>query len=305
MNLLLTGAFNYSKKHIKEFQELGYVVTFIQNEKQRIDLDVSQFHIVVCNQLFLYNDITNFTNLGMIQLTSAGLDRVPLKYIHKKNIKLYNSSNIYSVPIAEWVISKILDVYKENYLFMKQQENSQWIKHKNLRELKDKKIAIVGFGNIGKEIAKRLKSFDTKVFAVDINCLSNGNYDVYLDINELELNMHNFDIIIFSLPLNDDTRGLVDMYKLKLLKKNSILINVSRGEIFKEKELIIFLKNRPDVIAILDVFENEPYINNDFWCLKNAVISPHISYVSVENSNRFYDLLMSNLKKFGGSKNEL
>ena len=76
-NILLTGAYKYSDEQIEKIKEIGYKVTFIQDERVKLDIDVSCFSAVVCNSLFIYNDIKKFENLELIHLTSAGLDRVP------------------------------------------------------------------------------------------------------------------------------------------------------------------------------------------------------------------------------------
>src|SRR5690554_6071574 len=110
MNILLTGAFNYSKEQFNDIESLGYKITFVQEEREELNIDVSKFEVVVCNSLFMYNDIKKFKNLKVIQLTSAGLDRVPLEYINQNNIKLFNASGVYSIPIAEWTVLKILEV---------------------------------------------------------------------------------------------------------------------------------------------------------------------------------------------------
>src|SRR5690554_6754746 len=81
---------------------------------------------VVCNSLFLHNDINKFKKLKFIQATSAGLDRLPLDYINKNNIVLKNASGVYNIPIAEWVITKILDIYKKTNVFYEQQKNKIW-----------------------------------------------------------------------------------------------------------------------------------------------------------------------------------
>jgi len=87
MKLLLTGAFNYTETQFRDLENLGFDITFIQEERKEVSFDVSEFEVVVCNNLFLYNDISKFNNLKAVQLTSAGFDRVPLNYI-KENMNV-------------------------------------------------------------------------------------------------------------------------------------------------------------------------------------------------------------------------
>ena len=104
--LLLTGAFKYSGEQLSNLEHLGYEILFVQDERKPLIIDVSDIDAVVCNSLFLYNDIKEFKNLRTIQLTSAGLDRVPLDYINEKEIQLFNARGVYSIPMAEWAILK-------------------------------------------------------------------------------------------------------------------------------------------------------------------------------------------------------
>ena len=113
MKLLLTGAFNYSDENLKALSDLGMEITFLQFEKDEV-INPEQYDAVVCNGLFLYNDIKMFTNLKHIQLTSAGFDRIDVKYCEEKGIKLFNARGVYSVPIAEWAILKILELHRQS-----------------------------------------------------------------------------------------------------------------------------------------------------------------------------------------------
>ena len=186
MKLLLTGAFKYSQEQLNMIQSLGYEVTFVQDERVPLDIDVSEFEAVVCNSLFLYNDITRFKNLEFIQLASAGLDRVPLEYIKEKGIKLFNAKGVYSVPMAEWVVLKILEIYKKSRKFDKNQDEHKWDKQRDLLELTDKTAAIIGFGSVGYEVAKRLKAFDVKVIGVGRRAIEPDFLEEYYLIEDID-----------------------------------------------------------------------------------------------------------------------
>ncbi len=143
MKTLITGAFKYNEEQLKHLQSLGLEIQFMQDEKSKADIDFSKIEFVICNSLFLYHDIKMFENLRVIQLTSAGLDRVPLEYIEKNGIKLYNARGVYSIPMAEWTILKILETYKNSKKFWKQQEEHIWEKNRDVVELNNKIATIV------------------------------------------------------------------------------------------------------------------------------------------------------------------
>lgn len=303
MKLLLTGAFNYSKEQIDIIKNLGYEITFVQDERVHLDIDVSEFEAVVCNSLFLYNDITRFKNLEFIQLTSAGLDRVPFDYIKEKGIKLFNAKGVYSIPMAEWVVLKILEIYKKSKKFYHNQNEHKWDKQRDLLELTDKTASIIGFGSVGYEVAKRLKAFDVKVIGVGRRDIESDFLDEYYLINDIDVVLEKSDIVILTLPLTDETRHLIDKDMIENMKNNSVLVNISRGGVIDETALIEAIQCGKFLGVALDVFEEEPLSKyNLFWDLEDVIITPHNSFVSDRINERLSELILSNLKKVGMMK---
>ena len=138
MKALITGAIKYSKEQLEELKSMGLDIIFLEDEREKIDFSVSEIEYVICNGLFLYNNIQNFRNLKFIQVTSAGLDRLPMEYIQEHKIQVFNARGVYSIPIAEWTILKILEVYKKSKVFYKQQEEHLWEKQRDIVELSGK-----------------------------------------------------------------------------------------------------------------------------------------------------------------------
>lgn len=299
IRLLLTGALSYTQEQIDKLENSGFDITFIQNERVETDIDCSEFEAVVCNGLFLYNDIEKFKSLKMIQATSAGLDRLPLDFIKGKGITLKNARGVYSIPMAEWCISRILDIYKCSSFFEENQRNKVWQKNRGLRELNGKKATIIGAGDVGSRTAERLKAFGVKITAVDIVKPSADIYDEYCDINNIDATLRDSDIVIITLPLTDDTRGFFDKKRLGILKNDSILVNMSRGGIIDEEALLSALEKGIPEYAVLDVFEEEPLSEDSpLWNAPNLLISPHNSFVSEKNSERMFDVIYKNLKEY-------
>lgn len=107
MKLLVTGAYPITPQRIEDFIGLGCEVMVHKNEPDSLSEDEFKVDAIVCNGLFLTHDIDDFKNLKYIQLTSAGLDRVPLNRIKERNITLKNARGVYSLPMAEWTIGKV------------------------------------------------------------------------------------------------------------------------------------------------------------------------------------------------------
>lgn len=293
--LLITGAFDYSDEQLNQLRMLDYDITFVQDERLPLEFDVSEIDSVICNGLFLYNDIRKFKNLKLLQLTSSGMDRVPLEYIKEKGIKVFNAQGVYSIPMAEWVILKILEIYKDTKSFYKKQEKHIWIKKRELHELTDKTATIIGFGNVGNEIAKRLKPFGVKIISVDVKIFKNPILDESMLLCDLDKVLEKSDIVILSLPLNKYTKNLINKDKFKIMKKDSVLINVSRGGIIDELALIDVLKTNKLLGVALDVFENEPLDDSSLWDFDNVIVTPHNSFCSNKNNERLFKVMYNNI----------
>lgn len=295
--LLLTGCFPFTQNQIDEICALGYEVTFHKDERE-IVVNPELYDVVVCNGLFLYNDIAKFSNLKAIQVTSAGLDRLPLSYIDDHKIELNNARGVYSIPIAEFVIMNILNVLHENQAIIKNMKDRKWEKVRTCRELFNQNILIVGCGSIGQEIAKRLKAFSCNVIGINPQEVDNSYFDEIKSLDELENLLPWASIVILSCPLNETSKQMMNYRRILLMKDDAILVNIARGELIVEKDLINILKERPQFNAILDVFEEEPLpAESLLWDLPNAIISPHNSFVSIMNNGRMYERIVEFLKK--------
>lgn len=295
--LLLTGAFKYSREQLSNLEHLGYEIVFVQDERKALSIDVSDIDAVVCNSLFLYNDIKEFKNLMAIQLTSAGLDRVPLDYINEKGIQLFNARGVYSIPMAEWAILKILEIYKKSRAFYKNQEQHKWEKQRDLLELTDKTAAIIGYGSVGTEIAKRLKAFGVNIISVSKQIREDKYIDEPILINDLDVALKKSDVIILTLPLTAETKYLINEEKIKIMEDNAVLINVSRGGIIDENALIESLNKNMFLGVALDVFEEEPLNESPLWGYENVIITPHNSFVSDKVNERLFELMIKNLSR--------
>jgi phosphoglycerate dehydrogenase-like enzyme len=298
MRLLISGAISWTEKQVTELEALGHVITYIQDERVPLrtqEIDEENIDGVICNSLFLYNNISEFKNLKYIQLTSAGFDRVPLDYIKEHNIKIYNARGVYSKPMAEFALSGVLQLYKKSYHFFENQKKHIWKKYRDIIELADKSVCIIGCGSVGKECAKRFKAFECKVYGVDLYPKEDDNFDKIFHLNELEIILPQSDVVVLTLPLTEKTKYLINEYRLGLLKRDAILVNIARGKIVDTEALIARL---PDLGgAVLDVFEEEPLSSDSLlWRVENVIITPHSSFIGEGNRNRLQKLILHNME---------
>lgn len=297
MNLLVTGAFDIRENELNILKNSGFDVLFMQFEKDELPCDASWVEGVVANGLFLTHPIENFKNLKFIQLTSAGYDRVPMDYVAEHGIKIFNAGGVYSVPMAEFAICGVLNLYKQMKSFLKNQENSLWQKNRTLLELYQKSVCIVGCGSVGTECAKRFRAFGCKVTGVDLISFTSEFYDKTYLTDDLDLALESADIVVLTLPLTDKTRGLFGKEKFDKMKDGSVLVNISRGAVVDQSALETALKGKL-CGAVSDVFEEEPLSpESPLWNMENAIITPHNSFVGEGNHDRLFEVIVKNLKQ--------
>ncbi len=295
MKILVTGAWADALSHIPEIEKKGHKVFFLQNEKDSLPCEYEDVEAVICNGLFLYHKIECFTNLKYIQLTSAGYDRVPIDYIKEKGIKIFNAGGVYSIPMAEFALAGVLQLYKKLAFFQKNQKNHKWEKNRDILELNSKTVCIIGCGSVGTECAKRFSAFGCRILGLDILLSDKEYFDEIEAMEKLEEFIRQSDVVVLTLPLTEETTYLINEKTLGYFKENSIIVNIARGKIIETHALIKALEENLGG-AVLDVFEDEPLDKNGpLWDFENVIITPHNSFVGDGNSQRLQNLILKNL----------
>ena len=299
MNLLVTGAFSCTKEQIEYIESIGHKVIFMQQEKDELPCDYSIIDGIIGNGIFLYHPIENFSSLKFIQLTSAGFDRVPMDYIKKNNISIYNARGVYSIPMAEFALTGVLNLYKKMEFFSQNQKHHIWEKNRGVQELFGKNVLIVGAGNVGNECAKRFTAMGCAVFGCDLYPVKTENFFDVLPLDKLNTLLSKADIVVLTLPLTTETKHLFSKAKFESMKYGAVLVNIARGAVINTDDLIEALKTNLGG-AVLDVFETEPLSENSpLWDLENVVITPHNSFVGDGNNERLFNVLVENLQMGG------
>ena len=296
MKLLITGAWKCTQEQLNTIQQIGHSIVFMQNEQDPIPCAYEDVEGVICNGLFLSHPIEKFSSLRYIQLTSAGYDRVPMGYVQSHGIEIYNARGVYSIPMAEFAISGVLQLYKQARFFYEKQKKNIWEKNRNILELYGKTACIVGCGSVGTECAKRFQAFGCKVIGVDLFPREDGAYERMHDLAQLDEVLSQADVVVLTLPLTEETRGMINATRFNAMKNGSVLVNIARGAVVEEAALCKALDGKLWG-AVLDVFQYEPLIeNNVLWGKENVIITPHNSFVGDGNSDRLYQMILRNLE---------
>ena len=297
MNLLVTGAWRCTPAQLDALRQMGHQVVFMQNESDALPVEPAWVEGMVCNGLFLHHSIELFTNLQFIQLTSAGFDRVPMEEVNRRNIRICNARGVYGIPMAEFAVGGVLQLYKQSRFFANNQAQHGWNKHRGLLELWGKQVTIVGCGNIGQECAKRFAAFDCRVVGVDIFEAQLPNIGKMYHISRLQEVLPDSDVVVLTLPLTEQTKHLFSEAAFAVMKPGAILVNIARGGVVDTDAMVAALQNRLGG-AVLDVFETEPLApESPLWDMENVLLTPHNSFVGDNNGIRLANVILENLGK--------
>lgn len=298
MKLLVTGAWKEATSHFEELQKMGFEVIWMQDERAALPLDSEKVEAIICNGLFLHHSLDCFPSLRYIQLTSAGYDRVPMGEIAERGIKIFNAKGVYSVPMAEFAICGVLQLYKQSRFFLRNQQQHRWEKHRGLLELCSKTVCIVGIGSVAKACAERFRVFGCSVLGVNIRPRPCDYFEHVYGMHELDQVLKLADIVVLAVPLTDQTRHLMNAARLRIMKPGALLVNLARGAIVDTEALLEVLDTHLGG-AILDVFEKEPIdAASPLWDKDNVLITPHNSFVGDGNQERLLNVIMENLAEY-------
>lgn len=297
MNILITGAWKGTPAQFDEIRSMGHTVVEMSDERAALPCGYAEVDAVICNGLFLHHPIERFTALRYIQLTSAGLDRVPLEYVRQHGITLCNARGVYSAPMAEFAVAAMLYFYKQLPLFAANRSKRHWEKCRAVRELVGKTVCIVGCGSVGNACAERFGALGCRVTGVDVSPREDVRYEKMYPTAALLEALACTDAVVLTVPLTEQTQYLIDAAALAALRDGCVLVNIARGAVIETESLIAALSERR-LYAALDVFEQEPLgEDSPLWDMENVLITPHNSFVGDGNAERMWAVIRENLRK--------
>jgi phosphoglycerate dehydrogenase-like enzyme len=238
--------------------------------------------------------VPQMKSLKVIQSPNAGVDDV-LK-IRPEGVTLCNAAGVHDASTAELAVALAIASRRGFAPFALQQQAQHW-QHDRMPSLSDSKIAIIGFGNIGKTIMKMLSGFE-----VTVTPFSRSGRDGSLTFDQFDRLLPTFDVIILIVPLTDQTRHLMNAERLAAMKDGAALINVARGAVVDTDALIREL-NSGRITAGLDVTDPEPLPDgHPLWSARNVIITPHVGGDSEAFTPRGRKLVEEQLARFAAGE---
>ena len=239
-------------------------------------------------------------NLKVIGCYGVGYDAIDVKFAKSAGIKVSNTPEVLNDEVADTAIVLMLSVYKKIIDAEKFARNNLWAdgEFPLSKKFSGTKLGIVGMGRIGKAIAKRAEAFDCEVYYHSRN-IAEVKYTYFKDLNALAKEV---DTLCIITPGGKETEKLIDRTVLNNLGKNGVIINVARGSVIDQEELINCLETNVIAGAGLDVYTNEPHIPQELMNVKNTVLLPHIGSATVETRIAMGQLVFDNIKAYFDNK---
>ncbi len=269
------------------------------SEKEKVTVAKDADILIVANSKLSTDVLKKAPNLKHISVGFTGVDHIPLDYCKNNNIVVSNSQGYATIPTAELAVSLML--MRTRYITETEQRCKEGKTKEGLvgYELSNKTVGIVGTGMIGKQVAKMLSGFNVNLLGYS-RSENEESIDLGIKYTSLEELFEKSDFISLHVPLNSETKGMINKKLISLMKENAILINCARGPVIDDKALVEALNNGKIRGAGVDVYEIEPPLptNHIYTTAKNITMTPHIAFASIESMERRAEIVFKNVYQF-------
>lgn len=242
-------------------------------------------------------------SLKFIQMTWAGADIYTCNGAFPQGIRLATASGAFGGVISEYVVGAVLCLYRRFPEYIENQRSALWCDAGAERTLEGKTALILGTGDIGSNVAKRLSAFGTKNIGVRRTGAPAQYFEEIHTLSNLDSLLPRADLIIGCLPNTKETGHILDGKKFALMKSDALLINVGRGSLIDTPALTRALEEKRIAGAVLDVLEKEPLAaDSPLWSMPNVLITPHISGRGFGHDpateRKIWDICLENLRRY-------
>lgn len=245
--------------------------------------------------------IDSLPNLEIVSTYSVGLDKVDLAKCKERKIVVTNTPDVLTDDVADLAIGLALATLRQICAADRYVRQGSWLKgeYKLTTKLSGKNIGIVGLGRIGLAVAKRAEAFGCNIAYNSRSKKSDTTYPYSSSVTDLAARS---DVLVVACPLTKETWHIIDRSVLDALGPKATLVNIGRGPLVDEKELVKALVEARLGGAGLDVFENEPDVPKELFDMENVVLLPHVGSSTWETSKDMSDLVVGNLEAYYSKK---
>jgi D-3-phosphoglycerate dehydrogenase len=234
-----------------------------------------------------------------IQSTAAGMDHCLVPAVIESDIIVTSASGVLADQVAEHTIALMTAWTRSLPIFFRAQQKKEFIRRPT-RDLTRSTVGIVGMGGVGRRLVELLRPFHARILATDmfpVDCPA--GVEALWPADRLPELLPVVDFLVLCLPLNESTAGMVNARLLERLKQGSVLVNVARGGLVIEADLVAALENGHLAGAVMDVTDPEPLPpSSKLWDLPQVIITPHVGGQAAWRNDRVTELFCRNLRRW-------
>lgn len=308
MNIAFLDCSTVGSTSLNPLAEQGNLTCYPYTQSEEIIERLQDIDIAVVNKTKITKEVIDACpQLKLVCVAATGMNNIDLEYAAQKGVVVKNVADYSTNSVAQVTFALVLELINKTCCFDKYVKNGSYSNgtifsylDEEFTELTSKRYGIIGMGNIGKKVAAIATAFGCEIVYYSTSGKNNSATDYKrVDLDEL---LETSDIISIHAPLNEQTKKLIALPQLQKMKKSAILINVGRGGIVNEEDLITALEQNYIAGCGLDVYKYEP-ISADHPFLKTKakdkmVLLPHIGWASVEARERLIAKIAENIKAF-------
>ena len=293
-------------RHVEQIQAAAAEAEIIDAGQERIAKELPNADIFIGHAKVSvpWAEVVSHGRLRWIQSSAAGLDHCLVPEVVDSDIVVTGASGLFANQVAEQTLALLLGLLRGLPTFFRAQLKKEFIRRPT-GDLHGKTVGIIGFGGNGRRIAEVLAPFQVRMLATDLYVHDQPEHvDALLPADEIDEVLRQSDIVILSVPLTEQTKGFFAAPQFERMKPGSLLINVARGEVVVEDDLVAALESGHLSGAGLDVTEVEPLPETSkLWDRTDVIITPHVGAQSARRVDDTTDLACENLRRhFAGHR---
>jgi D-3-phosphoglycerate dehydrogenase len=288
-------------RHIQQIQQAAPQAEIINAGQEHVAQELFQADIF-CGHAKVPVDwpaIMAAGRLQWIQSSAAGMDHCLVPATINSTIPITSASGVLSDQVAEHTVGLIIALTRNFGTFFRQQQQHIYVR-KPTRDLTHSTVGIIGFGGVGRRLSEVLAPFKTRILAVDLYPVDKPAHVHELwPADRMDDLLREVDIAVLCLPLNHQTKWIIDKSKLQLMKPGAILLNMARGKLVVEEDLVAALEYGPLFAAAADVAAEEPLApESKLWDLPNMLLTPHVAGQSARRIDNMTNFFCENLRRY-------